>query len=109
MTPLDKTLKRSLKINRIDYVVALTPDSLKLTQKGHRLGLSLTWADLVSGETALAVALHASIGRFQATDSPASVTPQPKTKQKPTDSKRPAPKPKRSNQTSRRPKRRTTR
>ena len=109
MTPLDKTLKRTLKINRLDYVITLTPDSLKLTQKGHRLGLSLTWADLVCGETALAVALNASIGKFQANDSPASITQQPKTKWKPTDSKRPAPKAARSNRTSRQPKGRAAR
>jgi len=109
MTPLGKTLKRSLKIARIDYVVTLTPDSLKLTQKGHRLGLSLTWADLVSGETALAVALHASIGQFQANDSHASTKPKSKTKRKPTDPKRLAPKPNHPDRNSRQLKRRATR
>jgi hypothetical protein len=65
MTPLDKSLKRALKINGHDYVVTLTPDALKITQKGHRLGVELKWADLVSGQSALAVALNASIGKFQ--------------------------------------------
>jgi hypothetical protein len=65
MTPLDKSLKRALKINGRDFVITLTPDALKITQKGHRLGVVLKWADLVSGESALAVALHASIGKFQ--------------------------------------------
>jgi len=65
MTPLDKTLRRVLKIDGHDYVVTLTPDALKLTQKGHRLGVELKWADLVSGQSALAVALNASIGKFQ--------------------------------------------
>ena len=65
MTPLDKSLKRALKIDGRDYVVTLTPDALKITQKGHRLGVELRWPDLVSGESALAVALHASIGKFQ--------------------------------------------
>jgi len=65
MTPLDKSLKRALKIDGRDYVVTLTPDALKITQKGHRLGVELKWPDLVSGESALAVALHASIGKFQ--------------------------------------------
>src|ERR1700722_15703752 len=64
MTPLDKSLKRALKINGHDYVVTVTPDALKVTQKGHRLGVELKWADLVSGESALAVALHASVGKF---------------------------------------------
>src|ERR1700722_18783122 len=65
MTPLDKSLKRALKIDGRDYVITLTPDALKITQKGHRLGVELRWLDLVSGESALAVALHASIGKFQ--------------------------------------------
>jgi hypothetical protein len=65
MTPLDKTLKRALSINGTDYVVTLTPDALKLTRKGKRLGMELKWADITSGESALAVALHASVGRFE--------------------------------------------
>jgi hypothetical protein len=64
MTPLDKTLKRSLSIKGIEYVVTLSPESLKLTRKGRRLGLELKWADITSGESALAVALHASLGQF---------------------------------------------
>jgi hypothetical protein len=66
VTPLDKTLKRSLRIKGIDYVVTLTPEFLKLTRKGRRLGLELKWADITSGESALAVALRASVGRFAA-------------------------------------------
>ena len=64
MTPLDKTLKRSLKINEAEYVITLSPQVLKLTRKGKRLGLELRWSDITSGESALAVALRASIGRF---------------------------------------------
>jgi hypothetical protein len=65
MTPLDKSLKRALKVNGHDYVITLTPDTLKITQKGHRLGVELKWAELVSGQSALAVALNASLGKFQ--------------------------------------------
>jgi hypothetical protein len=64
MTPLDKTLKRSLAIKGIDYVLTLTPDSLKLTRKGRRLGMELRWADIASGDSALALALQASVGRL---------------------------------------------
>jgi hypothetical protein len=76
MTPLVKSLKRALEINGRDYVITLTPDALKITQKGHRLGVELKWPDLVSGESALAVALHASIGKFQ--DEPQAVVHPPK-------------------------------
>lgn len=60
-TPLDKTLKRELQINGQAYVLTLTPQTLKLTLKGRRKGLELHWESLVSGETALAVALNASL------------------------------------------------
>jgi hypothetical protein len=65
MTPLDKTLKRALKIDGRNYVISLDPQVLKITEKGRRIGLELKWAEIVSGETALAVALHASLGKFQ--------------------------------------------
>jgi hypothetical protein len=72
MTPLDKSLKRALKVNGRDYVITLTPDALKVTAKGHRIGVDLKWADLISGESALAVALHASLGKFPEDIKPAA-------------------------------------
>jgi hypothetical protein len=64
MTPLDKTLKRLLSIQGVEYVVTLSPEAVKLTRKGKRLGMELRWLDITSGESALAVALRASVGRF---------------------------------------------
>ena len=69
-TPLTKTLKRELKIKDKAFVITLTPETLKITQKGKRKGLQLKWEDLVSGEAALAVALNASVA--QAVDLPAN-------------------------------------
>ena len=60
-TQLDKSLKREVSIKRKPYTVTLTPQGLKLTEKGRRKGLELRWEDLVSGEAALAVALNASL------------------------------------------------
>ena len=68
-TLLDKTLKRALNIKGRDYVVSLSPDSLKITLKGRRIGIELQWSDLVDGEAALATALNASLGKF-ASDAP---------------------------------------
>jgi hypothetical protein len=70
MTPLDKSLKRALQIKGVDYVVTLGPDALKVTRKGRRLGLELKWSDLISGESALAVALRASVGQFDSVKKP---------------------------------------
>jgi hypothetical protein len=64
VTPLDKTLKRLVKIKGNDFVVTLTPDTLRVTRKGHQRGVEMRWESLVSGESALAVALQASVGKF---------------------------------------------
>lgn len=80
MTPLEKTLKRGLRINGRDYVVTLSPDALKITEKGHRLGLELSWADLISGDSALAIALQASVGRFESGSLPAVSNPRSRAK-----------------------------
>jgi len=65
-TPLEKTLKRELTIKGQAYIVAISPEGLKLTAKGRRKGLELQWESLVSGDAALAVALNASVGQFGA-------------------------------------------
>jgi hypothetical protein len=75
MAPLDKPLKRALNINGRDYVIAIDPQALKITERGRRIGLELKWAEIVSGESALAVALQASLGRFQ--NAPLTETPKP--------------------------------
>jgi len=63
-TPLEKTIRRALSIKGRDYVISLSPESIKLTLKGHRRGVELRWADLVNGQAALATALQASVGKF---------------------------------------------
>jgi hypothetical protein len=62
-TKLDKVLKREIEIDGAPYIVALSPEGLKLTAKGKRKGQELAWKDLISGEAALAVALNASLER----------------------------------------------
>jgi hypothetical protein len=44
-------------------MVTLSPEGLKLTEKGKRLGRELTWKDLVSGDATLSAALNASLGQ----------------------------------------------
>jgi hypothetical protein len=74
MTPLHSTLKRALAIDGRDYVLTLSETALKLTLKGKRNGVELPWTQLVNGEAALAVALHASLGAFAKKDkAPAAV------------------------------------
>jgi hypothetical protein len=91
-TLLHSTLKRALSIEGREYVVTLTAANLKLTLKGKRNGVELAWAQLVNGEAALAVALHASVGAFAAQQEKPSITPKPSTA-KPPAAKRPPAKP----------------
>jgi hypothetical protein len=60
-TKLDGPLKRELMIGRELYTLTLSPEGFTLALKGRRRGLDVAWADLVSGEAALAVALNASL------------------------------------------------
>jgi hypothetical protein len=61
MTPLDKPLKRELRIGEAVYTLTLDPEGLKLTEKGRRRGVELAWKDLVNGDAALATALQATL------------------------------------------------
>jgi len=81
-TPLHSTLKRTLTIEGREYVVTLTEANLKLTLKGKRNGVELAWAQLVNGEAALAVALHASLGVFAAQQEKPSINKPPTAKPK---------------------------
>jgi hypothetical protein len=60
-TKLDGPLKRELMIERELYTLTLSPEGFTLALKGRRRGLDVAWADLVSGEAALAAALNASL------------------------------------------------
>ena len=62
MTKLDKPLRRELTIGDKSYTLTIAPEGLKLTEKGHRKGTELKWADLVTGDAGLAAALQASTG-----------------------------------------------
>ena len=72
-TVLDKALKRQVSLDGVDYMVALDPEGIRLTQKGKRRPVvELRWRELVSGEAAMAVALNASLAARPAAVKPAS-------------------------------------
>lgn len=60
-TVLDKALRRELRLGDAVYTLTISPDGLKLVEKGKRKGIELAWTALVSGEAALAAALQASL------------------------------------------------
>jgi hypothetical protein len=59
-TKLNSAFKRELDVNGEKYTLTLSPDGLRLVQKGKRKGVELQWAALVNGEAALASALNAA-------------------------------------------------
>jgi hypothetical protein len=56
-TKLDKLLKREIEIDGKPYMVTLSPDGVKLTEKGKRKGLGVSWKGLSNGESATALSL----------------------------------------------------
>lgn len=61
MTTLDRPLRRELIIADRRYTLTIDPSGLKLAEKGHRNGVTMSWQDLLNGDAALAVALRASL------------------------------------------------
>ncbi|MBB5206503.1 hypothetical protein [Chiayiivirga flava] len=60
-TPLDKPLRRELRIDDAAYTLTIDPSGLKLVEKGRRRGIELAWTALVNGDASLAAALEASV------------------------------------------------
>jgi hypothetical protein len=45
-TKLDKTIKREIEMDGTAYMVTISPEGVKLTQKGFRKGRVITWKNL---------------------------------------------------------------
>ena len=62
-TKLDRPLKREITVNEKAFTLTITPDGLKLVEKGRRNGIDLDWKSLVIGDAATSAALTASVDR----------------------------------------------
>ncbi|MGO9801847.1 MAG: hypothetical protein ACLPQ6_00140 [Steroidobacteraceae bacterium] len=51
-TKLNKQLKREIEVDGKLYTITLSPEGVKLTEKGKRLGSEHTWKGLIGGGTA---------------------------------------------------------
>ena len=51
-TKLNKLLKREIDVDGKPYMVTLSPEGLKLTEKGKRLGREHTWKELLGSDGA---------------------------------------------------------
>jgi hypothetical protein len=47
-TKLEKTIKRELEIDGNPYTVTISPEGVKLTQKGFRKGSEISWRALLA-------------------------------------------------------------
>jgi hypothetical protein len=61
-TKLNKLLKREIDVEGKPYMVTLSPEGLKLTEKGKRLGREHTWKDLLGTEGAAPAPTAAPFG-----------------------------------------------
>jgi hypothetical protein len=61
-TKLNKLLKREIDVEGKPYMVTLSPEGLKLTEKGKRLGREHTWKDLLGAEGAASAPSAAPFG-----------------------------------------------
>jgi hypothetical protein len=62
---LDKTIKRELEIDGKAYTIAISPEGIKVTEKGRRNGPEVTWRSIISGDAALSEDLKASVDATQ--------------------------------------------
>jgi hypothetical protein len=60
-TRLDKPLKRELEVDGTLYTVTISPDGVKIVEKGKRKGRELSWRSIISGDAALAEDLRISL------------------------------------------------
>jgi len=60
-TKLEKTLKREITIDGKAYMVAISPEGVKVTQKGFRRGPEMTWRAIISGEAETGQQLKSSV------------------------------------------------
>lgn len=59
-TKLDKTIKRELELDGKAYMVAISPEGVKVTQKGFRKGQELSWRSIINGDASLNEDLNVS-------------------------------------------------
>ena len=60
-TKLEKALKRELEFEGKLYTVTISPDGIKVTEKGKRKGNELSWAAIITGDAILTQDLKLSL------------------------------------------------
>jgi hypothetical protein len=60
-TKLDKALKRELVVGDQPYTVTISPEGVKVVEKGKRNGHELSWGAIISGDAKLSQDLQMSV------------------------------------------------
>jgi len=60
-TKLDKPIKRELEHGGALYTVTISPDGIRVVEKGKRKGKDLSWDAIISGSAELEQALRISV------------------------------------------------
>lgn len=58
---LEKPLKREIVVDDVLYTVTISPDGVKVVEKGRRKGQELSWRDIISGDAKLTRDLQISL------------------------------------------------
>jgi hypothetical protein len=67
-TKLEKPIKRELEHAGVMYTVTVTPDGIKIVEKGKRKGRELSWGTIISGDAELSEALRISLDATRSGD-----------------------------------------
>jgi len=69
-TRLDKTIKRELELAGQLYTVSMSPEGVKIVQKGKRKGHEMSWEGLLSGDAELRRDLNMTLDMYDALSQP---------------------------------------
>jgi hypothetical protein len=64
-TLLTKPIKRELEIEGVAYTITMSPEGVRIVQKGRRNGRDLSWRDLIGGDAELRRDLDTSVQAYQ--------------------------------------------
>ena len=73
-TKLDKPIKRELEHGGVLYTVTISPDGIRVVEKGKRKGRDVAWATIISGDAELNEALRISVDAMRPSDDSADAT-----------------------------------
>ena len=69
-TKLEKAIKREVTLNDVAFTVTMSPEGLRIVEKGKRKGHDLSWEQLIRGDVSLSQDLKDSVDVARESTSP---------------------------------------